>query len=75
MFLPLVLAVSNHRSVQLLHFPPDYAQDYLGSKTSQRREDLLKANGVPLEEVTLYESILDIAPIAAPSNAAQTLFR
>jgi hypothetical protein len=76
MFLPLGLAISNHRSVQLLHFPPDYslpAQDYLGSKTSQRWEDLLEANGVPLEEVTLYESILDIAPIAAPSNAGSQL--
>ena len=76
MFLPLGLAISNHRSVQLLHFPPDYslpAQDYLGSKTSQRWVDLLEANGIPLEEVTLYENILDIAPIAAPSNAGSQL--
>ena len=33
LFLPHGLAISNHRSVQLLHFPPDYSlsdQNYLG---------------------------------------------
>ena len=76
MFLPLGLALSNHRSVQLLHFPPDYSlpdQDYLGSKTSKRWEELLKINSVPSNEITLYESILDIAPIAAPANAGSQL--
>ena len=75
-FLPLGLSIVNHRSVQLLHFPPDYSlteQDYLSSKTSQRWEELLMLNDVPSEEVTLYESILDIAPVAAPSNAGSTL--
>ena len=76
LFLPHGLAISNHRSVQLLHFPPDYSlsdQNYLGSKTSQRWEELLKLNNVPSNEVTLYESILDIAPIAAPSSAGKAL--
>ncbi len=75
-FLPLGLSIVNHRSVQLLHFPPDYSlpdQNYLGSKTSQRWEELLKLNDVPPEEVTLHESILDIAPIAAPASAGKTL--
>ena len=77
LFLPHGLAISNHRSVQLLHFPPDYSlsdQNYLGSKTSQRWEELLKLNNVPSNEVTLYESILDIAPIAAPSRVGKTLY-
>ena len=76
LFLPHGLAISNHRSVQLLHFPPDYSlphQDYLGSKTSKRWESLLTLNDVPPEEVTLYESIIDIAPIAAPASAGETL--
>lgn len=76
LFLPLGLSIINQRSVQLLHFPPDYSlpdQDYLDSKTSQRWEKLLELNSVPAEEVTLYESILDVAPIAAPASAGSTL--
>ena len=76
LFLPLGLAITNHCSVQLLHFPPDYSlpdQDYLGSKTSQRWEDLLEINKVSSQEMTLFETILDIAPIAAPSNAGSQL--
>ena len=72
LFLPLGLAISNHRSVQLLRNPTDYSltdQDYLDSKTSQRWEELLKLNDVPCWEVALYESILDIAPIATSFNA------
>jgi hypothetical protein len=75
-FLPLGLALVEQRSVQLLHFPPDYSlpdQDYLGSKTSQRWESLLQENGVAADEVTLYEAIVDIAPIAAPASAGKTL--
>ncbi len=75
-FLPLGLALAEQRSVQLLHFPPDYSlpdQDYLGSRTSQRWETLLRENGVPAEEATLYEAIVDIAPIAAPASAGSTL--
>ena len=75
-FLPLGLSIVNQRSVQLLHFPPDYSlpdQDYLDSKTSQRWEKLLELNSVPSSEVTLYESILDVAPIAAPASAGGTL--
>lgn len=75
-FLPLGLALTEQRSVQLLHFPPDYSlpdQDYLGSKTSQRWEALLQENGVPAADVTRYEAIVDIAPIAAPASAGSTL--
>lgn len=76
LFLPLGLALTQQRAVQLLHFPPDYSlpdQDYLGSKTSQRWESLLQENGVAAEDVTLYEAIVDIAPIAAPASAGKTL--
>ena len=75
-FLPHGLSITRQRSVQLLHFPPDYSlteQDYLNSKTSKRWEELLELNNVRLEDVTLYEAILDIAPIAAPANVGSTL--
>ncbi len=76
MFLPLGLSIVNQRSVQLLHFPPDYSlpeQDYLNSKTSKRWEELLELNSVAATDVTLYESILDVAPIAAPASAGSSL--
>lgn len=76
MFLPLGLALVDQRSVQLLHFPPDYSlpeQNYLGSKTSRRWESLLEENGVPAAQVTRYEAIVDIAPIAAPADAGNSL--
>ena len=76
LFLPHGLALSNQRSVQLLHFPPDYSlteQDYLNSSTSKRWEELLKLNDVPDAELTLFETILDIAPIAAPASAGSEL--
>lgn len=75
-FLPLGLAMANQKSVQLLHFPPDYslpAQDYLGSKTSERWESLLETNGVAKNDVTLFETIIDIAPIAAPADDGKDL--
>lgn len=70
-FLPLGLAMTQQYSVQLLHFPPDYSlpdQNYLGSKTSERWESLLELNGVAGTEVARYETIIDIAPIAAPAS-------
>lgn len=76
LFLPLGLALSQQKSVQLLHFPPDYSlpdQDYLNSKTSQRWEQLLKINGVAANQVSRFEAIVDIAPIAAPASAGKTL--
>lgn len=75
-FLPLGLALTEQHSVQLLHFPPDYSlpeQDYLGSKTSQRWESLLEVNGVRAADVTRYEAIVDIAPIAAPASDGEKL--
>lgn len=75
-FLPLGLSVTQQRSVQLLHFPPDYSlpdQDYLNSKTSQRWESLLVVNGAPSGEVARYEAIVDIAPIAAPASDGSKL--
>ncbi|MGH8352321.1 MAG: hypothetical protein ACRERY_02140 [Pseudomonas sp.] len=76
-FLPLGMALENRRSVELLHFPPDYsltqAQDYLESKTTDRWASLLSLNGIPSEQTPAYQTIIDIAPIAAPASAGSSL--
>lgn len=77
LFLPLGMALENRKSVELLHFPPDYsltqAQDYLESKTTDRWATLLTANGIAAEQTPGYQTIIDIAPIAAPSTAGKDL--
>ncbi len=76
LFLPLGLAMADQKSVQLLHFPPDTSltqQDYLDSATSRRWESLLELNGASTADVALYERIVDIAPIAAPASAGNSL--
>ena len=70
-FLPHGIAMTNHRSVQLLHFPPDYVlerdQDYLSAHTTVRWAALLVENGADASSTASYQNIIDIAPIAAPS--------
>ncbi|WP_455925580.1 hypothetical protein [Pseudomonas putida] len=77
LFLPLGMALENRRSVELLHFPPDYsltqAQDYLKSNTTDRWADLLTINGVAAAQTPGYQTIIDIAPIAAPATAGSDL--
>ncbi|GLR15129.1 hypothetical protein GCM10007907_39190 [Chitinimonas prasina] len=76
-FLPLGMALENRKSVELLHFPPDYsltrAQDYLESATTDRWASLLETNGVAKNATPGYQTIIDIAPIAAPASAGSTL--
>lgn len=76
-FLPLGMALDNRKSVELLHFPPDYsltqAQDYLESKTTDRWASLLTENGVPAAQTPAFQTIIDIAPIAAPASAGGDL--
>ena len=77
LFLPLGMALENRKSVELLHFPPDYsltqAQDYLRSATTDRWATLLTDNGIPAAQTPGYQTIIDIAPIAAPANAGKDL--
>lgn len=76
-FLPLGMALENRKSVELLHFPPDYsltqAQDYLRSSTTDRWAGLLTYNGIAATQTPAYQTIVDIAPIAAPASAGSTL--
>lgn len=50
LFLPLGMALENRKSIELMHFPPDYSlthyQDYLESATTDRWATLLTANGI-----------------------------
>ena len=77
LFLPLGMALNNRKSIELLHFPPDYsltqAQDYLRSATTDRWATLLTANGIPAAQTPAYQTIIDIAPIAAPATAGKDL--
>ncbi|QTD32540.1 hypothetical protein [Pseudomonas fluorescens] len=77
LFLPLGMALENRKSVELLHFPPDYsltqAQDYLRSNTTDRWAELLTDNGIPADQTPAYQTIIDIAPIAAPASAGKDL--
>ncbi|QAY84332.1 hypothetical protein [Pseudomonas arsenicoxydans] len=77
LFLPLGMALENRKSVELLHFPPDYsltqAQDYLRSATTDRWATLLTDNGIPAAQTPGYQTIIDIAPIAAPATAGKDL--
>lgn len=77
LFLPLGMALDNRKSVELLHFPPDYsltqAQDYLESSTTNRWAGLLTENGIGAAQTPAFQTIIDIAPIAAPANAGSAL--
>ncbi len=76
-FLPHGVSMTRHRSVQLLHFPPDYVlerdQDYLLAHTTLRWAALLVENGASPDETVRLQNIIDIAPIAAPSNDGKSL--
>lgn len=75
--LPHGLAMVQHQTVQLLHFPPDYVlerdQDYLTAHTTLRWAACLAENGADPARTSSYQTIVDIAPVAAPSNAGASL--
>ncbi|MEN8131607.1 MAG: hypothetical protein ABFS45_15725, partial [Pseudomonadota bacterium] len=71
LFLPLGMPMVNQRAVTLLHYPPYVAMqnlDYLHNMTLERWQRLLKAVGLPESEHSLYDTILDVNPIAAPGS-------
>jgi hypothetical protein len=73
-FLPHGIAMFRHRTVQLLHFPPDNVlmdvQDYLAAATTKRWAELLVKNGAAPNEVDRFQNIIDIVPIALPDKDA-----
>ena len=76
-FLPHGVSMTQHLSVQLLHFPPDYVlerdQDYLLAHTTLRWAELLVENGASSDTTDRFQNIIDIAPIAAPSDDGKNL--
>ena len=67
---PLGLPLLNQRSAQLFHYPPmnllDPSQDYLDDAVPTRWAELMQANGMEdMDEIILYERLIDCAPIAA----------
>ncbi|MEO7042608.1 MAG: hypothetical protein ABI035_10140 [Gemmatimonadaceae bacterium] len=67
--LPLGLPLSNQRAVTLMHYPPVIAfrnADYFNNNTLRRWAQLLQCVGIA--SPTLYHSILDVNPIAAPGS-------
>jgi hypothetical protein len=75
-FLPWGLDMVDNPTLELLHFPPDYSltgQDYLNAKTTERWGALLEYMYVPARNVNSYQAIVDIAPIAADSNAGSQI--
>lgn len=72
-YLPVGMALTNFRSIQLLHYPPYSARtfmDYLYSPTNRRCESLLVYNGWDPAKVTLNERVVDAVPLAGPGSDA-----
>jgi hypothetical protein len=71
-FLPHGVALVRHRTVQLLHFPPDSVlldkQDYLAASTTKRWAQLLIENNAVSNDFGRFQNIIDIAPIALPDK-------
>ncbi len=71
-YLPLGLPMVAQDMVMLLHYPPYVSMqqyDYLKNNTLSRWERLFaNVNGNIPVNVSLYENILDITPIAAPGS-------
>lgn len=67
--LPLGMPIARQRAVTLMHYPPIVAYrtaDYLNNMTLRRWAQLLSCVGI--SETSLYHSILDVNPIAAPGS-------
>lgn len=67
--MPLGMPIANHRAVTLMHYPPIVAYrtaDYLNNMTLRRWAQLLSCVGIA--DTSLYHSILDVNPIAAPGS-------
>ncbi len=67
--MPLGMPMVNQRAVTLMHYPPIVAYrtaDYLNNMTLRRWAQLLTCVGI--SDTSLYHSILDVNPIAAPGS-------
>ena len=71
LFLPLGMPIVNQKAVTLLHYPPYVAMrnlDYLHNMTIDRWQRLLRGVGLPSKKYSLYNTFVDVNPIAAPGS-------
>lgn len=71
LFPPLGLNLVNQKSILLMHYPPWQALqtgDSLNCMTLNRWGTILTAAGIQKEEVSLYKTVVDVNPIAAPGS-------
>jgi hypothetical protein len=76
-YLPLGLPMVSQKMVMLLHYPPYVAMqqsDYLNNATLNRWQRLLVTVGVATKDWTLFATIVDIFPIAAPGSGESGCF-
>lgn len=71
-FMTLGVGLVNHRSLQFFHYPPSRLlnplRDSMMDPVTLRCRDLLRANGVPVNETRFYETRINSTPIAAPDD-------
>ncbi|MEX0348122.1 MAG: hypothetical protein AB3N15_01770 [Paracoccaceae bacterium] len=69
LFPPLGLNVMGQRGLLLMHYPPWQVLQqgtFLKCMTMHRWDMVLRASGIPPDEVSFYRTIVDVNPIAAP---------
>jgi hypothetical protein len=72
-YLPLGLPMVNQKALMLLNYPPSDAlcsADYLSNFTMARWTSVLQTVGIT--DPVLYETIVDVHPIAAPGSGQST---
>jgi hypothetical protein len=75
-YLPLGLPMVNQKAVMLLNYPPSDAlcgADYLNNFTMARWNQVLARVGIV--DTLLYQTIVDVHPIAAPGSGQSTYIR
>ncbi|MEL7514463.1 MAG: hypothetical protein AAGK03_07625 [Pseudomonadota bacterium] len=69
LFPPLGLNVMGQRGLLLMHYPPWQVLQqgtFLDCMTMHRWDTVLRASGIPEDEVSFFRTIVDVNPIAAP---------
>ena len=70
-FPPLGLNVMGQRGLLLMHYPPWQVLQqgtFLEVMSMHRWDTVLRASGVPEDEVSFFRTIVDVNPIAAPGS-------
>lgn len=71
LFPPLGLNLVKQKAILLMHYPPwQVLQEgnFLNCMTTDRWNTILQLAGIPPEEISLYRTIVDVNPIAAPGS-------